>query len=134
MNRNVKWLAASLLVAGSAAAPSLAHDPEQKQKIVIMTDRESDGDKHEALDHRASQLVIAECSGDKTEVSGGSEAKGEKARIVICNRGNASAADRTKRLEHVIERINSDNELSVETRAQITTALRDAINRLAAAH
>jgi hypothetical protein len=135
MNRTLSRAALSLLFLAAAAAPALAHEPgekAQKQKIIIMTERHGDG-RAEIRDGD-SKVVIADCGGDKTEFSGGDEAKGEKARVVICTRGNVSSADRARRLEHVLERINSDDALSAETKAKIGTALRDAIARLNTAH
>jgi hypothetical protein len=133
-SRKLGWFAVSLLVGAAAASPAVAHDsPEgkqKKQKIIIMTDRH-DGAKGDAAGpHHGTRMVVAECGGEKTEVSGSDEGKGEKAKVVICNRSRASVADRAKRLEHVITRINANDELSAETKAKITTALRDAIARL----
>jgi hypothetical protein len=131
MNRNPKWLwlASAVILASGAAAPAFAH--EQEQKVIIMTERHhADGEAHATVERRGARVIVAECGGDRTDISGGSEAEGDKARIVICNRGNVSSADRARRLEHVLERINSDTELSAETRAKITTALREAIDKL----
>ena len=134
MNRHWTYAALATLIAG-AAAPALADEPEggkqEKQKIVIITERHGDGgEAHgEAIRH-GSRTIVADCGGDKTEVSGDDAAKGQKTKIIICNRGDVSAADRAKRLEHALERINSNDELSAETKAKITTALRDAIARL----
>jgi hypothetical protein len=139
MKSDLVWGALSLLVAGAAATPLLAHPGEhqQKHKIIIMTegdDGDAMGEAHAEAREHGSRVMVAECGGDKTEFSGSSDAKREKARVVICNRGNVSAADRARRLEHVLARINADDELSAETKAKISTALRDAIGRLNTAH
>jgi hypothetical protein len=134
---NSGWVAAWLLVLVAATAPAQADDKGeqkvQKEKIVIITDgHHADGESSGAAGHHA--MIMGDCEGDRTEVAGGDEAKGEKAKIVICSRGNASAEERTKRLEHALERINADDSLSAETKAKITTALRDAITRVNTAH
>jgi hypothetical protein len=132
-----KWPVAALglLVAGAIAAPALAHEPnegrQERQKIIIMTDRHANGSEARGeADRRRSRIIVADCGGDTTEVSGENESKSEKAKVVICTRGHVSSADRAKRLEHALERINANDDLSVETKARITTALRDAIARL----
>ena len=128
--------AAALAVA--AAAPALAKvGDEPKQKVIIMTER-IDRDGH--ADARADAgpahktMIVADCDGDRTDFSGTAEGGKDKTKIVICSRGNVGTAERAKRLEHVLERINSNEELSAESRAKITTALRDAIARLNAEH
>ena len=128
------FAAIALLMAG-AAVPAFADDHDagkvHKEKIVIISERhDKDGEGHAEGDRHLSRTMIADCGGDKTEVSGDDPAKGQKTKIVICTRGDASSADRAKRLEHALERINSDDALSAETKAKITTALRDAISRL----
>jgi hypothetical protein len=128
-----------LLAGGAAAAGALAHEvPDgkpHKQKIIIMSERaDGGGEGHARVEHRGSHMIMAECGGERSEFNGesakGDGQKAEKARIVICTRGNASAADRAKRLESALARINANDELSAETKAKITTALREAIAQL----
>jgi hypothetical protein len=132
----MRWTIAAIgiLMAGGAV-PASAHEPDagkaHKEKIVIISERHGDGgEAHADTDGPVSRTMIADCGGDKTEVSGDDAGKGQKTKIVICSRGDASPADRAKRLEHALERINSNDALSAEAKAKITTALRDAIGRL----
>lgn len=132
--RKLEWIAVSLFAAASAA-PALTHEPadgKREQKIIIMSERHQEGGEteHGETRRRVSRVVIADCGGDKTEFSGSSEGKGEKARVIVCTRGETSTADRAERLEHVLERINANEDLSAEAKARIGTALRDAIARL----
>jgi hypothetical protein len=134
-NRTFGRLAASLLLTGLAASPLMAQDtagPEQKkQKVIIITEsRDGAGEVHAGKKHHGTHMLVADCVGDKDDFAAENSAKGEKARVVICSRGNVGLADRAKRLESVLARINSNNELSTETRAKISTAIRGAIERL----
>lgn len=134
MNRICLSVATGLLAAALAASPALAHEPEGKeknQKVIIMTERhDGAGEAHQGKKHHRTHMVIADCAGDKAEFSGDDAAKGQKAKVVICSRGDVSAEDRAKKLESALARINSNDNLSAETKAKITTALRDAIGRL----
>ena len=104
MSRICLSIASGLLAGALAASPALAHEPgegkEKKQKVIIMTERPD----------------------------GAGEAHQDK--VVICSRGDVSAEDRAKKLESALARINSNDDLSAETKAKITTALREAIGRL----
>jgi hypothetical protein len=133
----LKWILASLLVGGSAAA--LAHDPEpgqeQKRKIVIVDEHHVVDGKEVKIDRHGSAMVIADCGGARTLFSDSGDEKAadgkrQKTKIMICSRGDGSAEERAKRLEHALARINSNDDLSAETKTRITTALREAITRL----
>ena len=111
MNRICLSVATGLLAAALAASPALAHEPEGKeknQKVIIMTERhDGAGEAHQGKKHHRTHMVIADCAGDKAEFSGDDAAKGEKAKVVICSRGDVSAEDRAKKLESALARINS---------------------------
>ena len=135
MNRICLSIATGLLAGALAASPALAHEPgegkEKKQTVIIMTERpDGAGEAHQDKKHHRTHMVIADCAGDKAEFSGDDAAKGQKAKVVICSRGDVSAEDRAKKLESALARINSNDDLSAETKAKITTALREAIGRL----
>jgi hypothetical protein len=137
----LKWMLASLLVAGSGAA--LAHEPEpgkeHKRKIVILDEQRVVDGKEVKVEGHGAAMVIADCSGARILFSDSGEektadGKGKKTRIMICSRGEGSAEERAKKLEHALARINAHGELSPETRTRITTALREAITRLNTVH
>ena len=132
-----KWLWAATLVV-AAAAPAVGKEgDEPKQKVIIMTERiarAGHADAREDAGPAHKTMILADCGGDRTDYSDSAGGGKDKTKIVICSRGNVSTAERAKRLEHALERINSNDELSAESKAKITTALRDAIARLNAEH
>ncbi|HEX8261523.1 MAG TPA: hypothetical protein VF547_01465 [Allosphingosinicella sp.] len=72
--------------------------------------------------------TLARCeSGEKVvdETAGDGDSK---TKTVICLKGQPTAAT-AERLEEALARINSNDELSAEQKARITTALRSAIDR-----
>jgi hypothetical protein len=124
-----------MLLAFAFSAPAAGHDTStgkpKNQKIIIMTERPDGAQEGRArADHgESSTMVFADCAGDRNEIRT-ADRDGKKAKVVLCSRGDVSAAERAKRLEHALARINARDELSPETKARITTALRDAIERL----
>ena len=71
-----------------------------------------------------------QATAEYADLKRGAEEKGKKTKILICSHGNASPEERAKRLEQAIERVNKNEELSAESKARITTALRDAIAQI----
>jgi hypothetical protein len=100
--------------------------PPMKDGQAIRTFRvERDGSGLEALGN---------CEGgQRTMVNEDSDGPKQKTRIVLCDKGNISPAQRVASLEQVIGRIQSDEHLSAEHKAKVTTALREAIDKLRAA-
>ena len=130
--------AAAILLAAAAAPPVLAHDRgdhhERTERIIIMSDSahgpETAGRVH-ALDHDGARIV--DCAGNHKVVDQSTGEGRERTRIVLCDHGNATAADRAQRLEHALARIEANDELSSEHKAQVSAALREAIERLRSA-
>lgn len=76
---------------------------------------------------------LGDCvGGQRSEVKAESEDAHQKTRIILCDKGNVSPAERVASLERVIGRIQSDDHLSAEHKAKVTAALREALDKLRA--
>jgi hypothetical protein len=143
MLKNDKRLmaAAAAVVAGAMAfaAPALAHphpdgDGDGKgkvQRFIILTDGKGESGERKEVRRflfEGGPHALVTCDGEKTEVK--EETNGDRTRIVLCNKGEASAADRAKRLEEALERITKEDGVSAEHKAKVTAALRAEIERL----
>jgi len=137
--------AGALLLAGlGLASAGLAHEPgeghggKHVEKVIVITDKAGGGrhvERHverrgHALRH-GHHLAMAECEGERTEIAE-STGDNERTRIVVCDKGGLSAAQRVEKLEHALERIASNDHISAEHKEKVTTALREAIGRLRA--
>jgi beta-lactamase regulating signal transducer with metallopeptidase domain len=109
----------------------------RRERVIVRTDRRDDAggadrSEHgaEAM-HRHHELVLSGCEdGQRDEVNEGTE--GDRTRIILCSRGNATPAERAERLRHVRDRLAHDDEFSVEQRARVTAAIDREIARLRA--
>ena len=131
-----------LASAGQAHEPVEGHGGNHVEKVIVITDKEGGGrhverrvDRHverrgHAVRH-GHHLAMAECAGERTEIAE-STADNERTRIVVCDKGGLSAAQRVEKLEHALERIASNDHISAEHKEKVTTALREAIGRLRA--
>ncbi|MEA3066122.1 MAG: hypothetical protein QOJ27_2583 [Sphingomonadales bacterium] len=129
--------AASLLIAGAAGA-AFAHphpdgDGKTVERVVII--RDGGGGEHRAdadgpRVHRFEMVGgdLAGCDGGEKVVDDSSGDGGKKTKVIICTKGQPSAAT-AQHLEEALARINSNDDLSDEQKARITTALRSAIDR-----
>jgi hypothetical protein len=71
---------------------------------------------------------LAGCDGGEKVVDDSSGDGDKKTKVIICTRGQPSAAN-AQHLEEALARINDNDDLSDEQKARITTALRSAIDR-----
>jgi hypothetical protein len=71
---------------------------------------------------------LAQCDGGKKIVDESAEDGDRKTKVIICTKGEPSAAA-AERLEEALARINDNDELSAEQKARIATALQSAIDR-----
>jgi hypothetical protein len=137
--------AAALLLAGVAGS-AFAHPDkggEKVQKIIILKEGPApEGGKGETHTFRIERRgpggpgvhvfqfdgkEIACADGDKVvEHSEGDDKK--KTKVLICDKGGDPAM-RAKHLEEALERINSNEHLTAETKARITASLREALER-----
>jgi hypothetical protein len=144
--------AAALLLAGAGSAV-LAHPDgdgggRKVKRIVIIEDGK--GDEHHAKgehvrrveiirdgEHHADARIrhfeirdhaIVDCEGGDKIVDDSADDGGKKTKVVICTKGQPSAAS-AERIEEALARIRSNDELSVEQKARIETALRSAMER-----
>ena len=58
----------------------------------------------------------------------------DKTRVILCGNEAANPAERADRLEHMMDRIQHMDGLSDSSKERLTTALREAITELRAAH
>lgn len=72
--------------------------------------------------------ALARCEGGEKVVDESAEDGDRKTKTIICLKGEPSAAT-AERLEEALARIDSNDELSAEQKARITTALKSAIDR-----
>jgi beta-lactamase regulating signal transducer with metallopeptidase domain len=115
---------------GGHAAPSGSDD---HQRVIVMTHR---GDGHPGPgQHRVrvigpdGELSVPECNdGQATNVD--ETQGGQRTRIVLCSRGNATPAERAERLQRARDRLAGDSELSQAQRDHVTAALDREIARL----
>jgi len=136
---------AMLIGAGmTLGTPGLAHphpegDGGTKTERIIIRTHKGGGETADRAhsEHRVhvrrmgadGEIVVPDCEGgERTDVNGGDE--GERTRIVLCSRGDASPAERAERLRRSRDRLAQDSELSAEQRARVTAALDREIARL----
>jgi hypothetical protein len=72
--------------------------------------------------------ALAQCDGGQKIVDESADDGDKKTKVVICTRGQPTAAT-AERLEEALARINTNDELSAEQKARITIALKSAIDR-----
>ncbi len=139
--------AAAMVVVASAGfaigAPGIAHphpeggDTKQERRIVIMEHKAGEGDSARAGHGTHVMRVRRGPNGEVTVPEGCDsgqpaanvdERTGEqRTRILLCTRGEASAADRLQHLRQARERIAANTELSGEHRARVLAAIDRAI-------
>ena len=103
------------------------------QRVIVMTHR---GDGHPGPgQHRVrvigpdGALSVPECNdGQATNVD--ETEGGQRTRVVLCTRGNATPAERAERLQRARDRLAGDSELSQAQRDRVTAALDREIARL----
>ena len=159
LNPRLGLAAAALLLVGAGGAalahphPDGDDDGGKKVERIVIVEDGKDGGHHAKGDrvrrveiirpgeHRSSgdgthvrhfemrgHGALADCAGGEKIVDESAVEGGKKTKIVICAKGSPTAAT-AERLEKALARIRSDDELSVEQKARIETALRSAINQ-----
>lgn len=131
--------AASVALAGVAFAhPHEGHgDGEKKVERVVVLTRSGD---HKGAEKHVREFRMLRGPGGEFQCPGGETAKvdettgGDRTKILICDDGKASSADRVKRLEETLGRIRSDDHFSAEHKAKVEAALEDALARLRASN
>lgn len=142
--RMIGGAAAIAMLAGvglTAGAPGFAHPhPEGKgdrvertERVIIMNHKAGDGEhaRHRVrVPHGANgEVVIPDCEGgQRTDVDENED--GERVRVVLCSRGEATPAQRAERLQRARDRLAGDTDLSEAQRARITAALDRQIAQL----
>lgn len=113
---------------GDGAAHS---GPGDHQRVIVMTHR---GDGHPGQ-HRVrvigpdGELSAPECNdGQATNVD--ETEGGQRTRVVLCSRGNATPAQRAERLQRARDRLAQDSELTQAQRDRVTAALDREIARI----
>lgn len=135
------------LVTAAAAAlgpPAFASDKndgtalrDKDTSIVILTDRhgdrrEGDRDAEGGRLHVYSldEANLVECGADRRIIERSSPDGRDHSKVVLCTRGEqVSAADRSARLERLLDRIQHMDGLSDSSKARVTAALREAIEQ-----
>ena len=133
--------AVTLLAAGTASLGSagFAHPhPEgeaktHNERVIIMhrgDAKAGDAEHHVRIREGEGGMVIGpDCEpSQRTDINEGSDS--ERTRIVLCNRGDATPAQRAEHLQHARDRLAQDENLSEAQRARVTAALDREIARL----
>ena len=98
---------------------------EHRERVIIMNHGAAGDHAHgeaSAMHHGATEVVIPDCAGaQRDEINEGTD--NNRTRIVLCNRGEATPAQRVERLQHARDRIAADTELSAEQKARILAML-----------
>ncbi len=108
---------------------------EERRRIMVMTDREAGAEEGvrrfrlERLDGTELSLP-ADCENEPVESEEGDGNR--RTRIMICDRGEGSAAGRAERLERVRVRLGGSEHLGAEARERVVAALEREIARLRA--
>ena len=142
-------LAVGTLAAAGAllGSPGIAHPhpedgkQERRERIIIHTDRQggqgaaghAEHGRHRVEIRRGANGEIIEPScgdGQRTNIDEGTGADGQRARIVLCSRGNATPAQRVEHLQRARDRLANDTDLSAEARQRVTAAIDREIARL----
>jgi hypothetical protein len=112
---------------GGHAGPS---GPGEHQRVIVM----NHGDGHPGQ-HRVhvigpdGEVNVPECNdGQATNVD--ETTGGQRTRVVLCTRGNATPAERAERLQRARDRLAGDSELTQAQRDRVTAALDREIARL----
>lgn len=101
------------------------------QRVIVMTHRGGNGDhRPEVRVHGPHGDVMAPDCQDAPTTNVDETTDGQRTRIVLCSRGNATPAQRLERLQRVRDRLAGDDELSAEQKARVTAALDREIARL----
>lgn len=130
-------LASAIAIAGVATA-SAAQEAAKEEKQVVekkVIIRHADGDKDTAeLGALTPEMraKIEKCEGKplEAEVQGGTADKKQRTRIVLCAKGDGPQA--AERLENALKRIESDSDISPETKAELLAQLRAKIAEMRA--
>lgn len=135
--RNLILAAAAALLLGGAGGAALAHPlPEGEEggkkveRIVVI--RDGAGGDHKGARHRVRTFDVrslADCEGGEKIVDETAGDGDKKTKVILCRKGAAISADRSKHLEEALARINAHDELSDEQKERISAALRSAIER-----
>lgn len=83
----------------------------------------------------AEMAMIRDCEGARkfeTEADGTSDGKKTKTEILLCSKGGETDATWVQRLRDTAKRIEGDENLSPETKAQVVAALNQAITQSSA--
>ena len=104
-----------------------------RQRIVICR-RDGAGGGDHVRTFAFNGVNVADCGGERTVRESGED--GRRTRIVVCSSdGEGPGPDmQATRLERVLERINSSDDLTAEQKERVSAALREAIAQLRTAH
>src|SRR6476661_8515076 len=112
------------------------------ERVIILSDRLRDhGQNDSASDqHRRLRVYgldganVAGCTDRPPLVDHATPDGHERTRVIVCERRELSAAERSTQLEHVMDRIQHMDGLSDSSKERVTAALREAIDQLRNAH
>jgi hypothetical protein len=131
--------AAALSVGLAATAATAAGEgPTRVERVFVITDKDGHEVRQEVPGDTAVRVFNvgpngAGCPG-RQEVNAESAEGREKTHIILCAAGEGNDADRAEHLEQAISRIEQNQDLSAEHKEKVIAALREAIDRLNAAH
>jgi hypothetical protein len=128
-------LAGAAFACALAAAPATAAQdgaPKKSEQIFIIERAGGHGDATgpEVRRFHLDGDAAAACAGNKDEVNEVGPDGKQHTRILVCTGGQLSAAERADKLEHVLSRIETSDDLSADQKARVTANLRATIDKL----
>jgi hypothetical protein len=107
----------------------------ERNVLIIRDGKDAPGERREVRVLRkgapgAHMAVLADCQGGRkfeTEADAGDKGKQSKTRILLCSKGGETDVAWVQRLRDTAKRIESDENLSPETRTKVVAALNQAI-------
>lgn len=120
------------LTAPAGAQTTETEEVETQKRIEI---RRIVGSGEDSEGHADLRAAIAECDGERFEASSAAPSDGdrkERTKVVLCMKGTPDAAELADKLERAAGRIEQEEHLSGETKAEILAQLRARIAELRA--
>lgn len=108
----------------------------EERRVMVITSHHGDGERHteHSMDMRDGDghaIMMTECGdGDRQEFNEGNDSN--RTRVIICNRGQRTPAQRVEALQRARDNLARDEHMSADTRTRVLAALDAQIARMRA--